>query len=90
MNKIKKKSEIITVKEFMKLLLNRKGTTSEHAIFSFFNKHLQAYEPITAFSEFLKSKKILIVYGEEDWSPISHAEEVCRYFIILYQKKCLF
>jgi len=69
----------------MKLLLYRKGSTSETAIFSFFNKHLQAYQPITEFSEYLRSKKILIIYGEEDWSPISHAEEVNNlfYFIIL-------
>lgn len=72
----------------MKLLLYRKGTTSEHAIFSFFNKHLQAYQPITAFSEFLKSKKVLIVYGELDWSPISHAEEVLKKFLKLkFDKK---
>ncbi len=76
----------------MKLLLYRKGTTSEHAIFSFFNKHLQAFQPITAFSDYLKSKKILIIYGEEDWSPISHAEEVINYYnssIIIYNELCL-
>ena len=60
----------------MKCLFFKKASTSENAIFSFFNKHLQAYQPITAFSEYLKHKKILIIYGEEDWSPVSHAEDV--------------
>lgn len=59
----------------MKALFNRR-TSSEYSIFSFFNKNLQAYKPINYFSEILKEKKILILYGKDDWSPVSHAEEV--------------
>lgn len=60
----------------MKSLFYKKSSTCENAIFSFFNKHLQAYQPVTAFCDYLKYKKILIIYGEDDWSPISHAQDV--------------
>lgn len=70
------KKEIDTIKEFMKSLFYKKSSTCENAIFTFFNKNLQAYQPVTDFSEYFKYKKILIIYGEEDWSPISHAFDV--------------
>ena len=60
----------------MKLLFYKKSSNSEKAIFSFFNKNLQAFQPITEFSDFLKHKNVLIIYGDEDWSPVSHAEDV--------------
>jgi len=63
----------------LKCLFFRKSSYSERAIFSFFNKNLQAFHPITAFSDFLKEKNILVIYGLEDWSPVSHAEDVNKY-----------
>lgn len=70
----------------MKCLFFKKCSSSEKAIFSFFNKNLQAYQPVTAFSDYLKEKKILVIYGLEDWSPVSHAEDVKDFifFIIFY------
>lgn len=60
----------------MKNIICKKTSNSERAIFSFFNKNLQAYQPITGFSDYLKEKHVLVIYGNEDWSPVSHAEDV--------------
>jgi hypothetical protein len=73
----------------MKCLFLRKSSHSEKAIFSFFNKNLQAFQPITAFSEYLEEKKILVIYGLEDWSPVSHAEDVHIFYLFIYLLKFL-
>ena len=59
----------------MNLLLRNK-TGSEKAIFKFFNKNLQAFKPITYYSEHLTNIPMLVLYGGDDWCPKSHAEDV--------------
>jgi hypothetical protein len=57
-------------------LLMRNKISSEQAIFHFFDRNLQPYKPITFYCEKLKDIRILILYGDKDWSPRSQAEDV--------------
>lgn len=54
------------------------GTSSENLIYKFFNGHIQAYKPICFYYETLENIKIDFIYGDADWNPIEHAEELKR------------
>jgi len=56
----------------------RNHSTSENAIYNFFDKNLRAYKPITYSYELLKDTKILFLYGDRDWCPIKHAQDLQR------------
>lgn len=72
---LKNKDEFETNRDFINVIL-RNQSRSEKAVFTFFNKNLQAFKPLTYYSEFLKGIKILVLYGGDDWCPKSHAEDV--------------
>ena len=57
-------------------LLMRNKICSEKSIFALFDRNLQPYKPITFLYELLKDINILILYGDNDWSPRSQAEDV--------------
>jgi hypothetical protein len=72
---LKDKYEFDTHRDFLNVVL-RNSSGSENAIFSFFNKNLQAYKPLTYYYECLLNVNIYILYGGDDWCPMSHAEDV--------------
>ena len=53
-----------------------KESTSEYFIFKFFNVSIQPFKPIIYFYEVLKDIKIDFIYGDNDWNPIDHSEDV--------------
>lgn len=56
----------------------QKDYSSDSAVYSFFDKNLKAYKPLSLFIEnfrALKGRKILIAYGAEDWCPSINGEE---------------
>lgn len=61
-------------KNFLFLQIN-KDCSSDRSIFALFDKHLKAYKPLSLFPEaFKQRKKILILYGDEDWCPSVNGE----------------
>jgi len=72
---LKIKEEFLVFRDFLNVMF-RNDAGSEQAGFNFFDKNLRAYKPLTFYYENLKDTKILILYGDVDWSPIKHAEEL--------------
>lgn len=50
--------------------------TSENLIYKFFNGNIQAYKPVCFYYESFEKIKIDFIYGDSDWNPIEHAEEL--------------
>lgn len=77
-------------KEVFKDIVNficKSTTTSEYLIYHFFNGTIQSYKPIIYYYEFFEKVKIDFIYGDRDWNPVDHAEEVIDYNInILFIK----
>lgn len=64
-----------TFEELMKNVFKLKPT-SENLIYKFFNSSIQAYKPICYYFECFKDMKVDFIYGDSDWNPVQHAEEV--------------
>ena len=47
-----------------------------------FNSKLQANKPIIYYHQVLKDIKILLLYGNDDWNPLKHAQEVEKLLIV--------
>jgi hypothetical protein len=74
-------------KEVFKDVVNyiyKTETTSEFLIYHFFNGSIQAYKPIIYYYECFENIKIDFIYGDRDWNPIDHAEEVNFVILIFY------
>jgi len=67
------KGEADVFKDFMSCLF-RNTCVSEKAIFQFFDSHLRAFNPLVNNFKKLQDKRIYFFYGDNDWSPVSHAE----------------
>jgi len=60
-------------KNFMSCLF-RNTCVSEKAVFTFFDIHCRAYNPLILNYKKFQDKPIIFFYGDSDWSPISHAQ----------------
>ena len=49
---------------------------SERAMFYMFDSDFRAYMPITQNYEKIEKLNILVFYGDHDWNPKEHAEDV--------------
>jgi len=72
---LKDDTEFFVYRDFLNCLF-RNQSCSEKAIFQFFDKNLRAFKPITYYAEFLKDVKILFLYGDIDWCPSRHAQDL--------------
>lgn len=59
------------------------NSTSEYLIYHFFNGSIQAYKPVIYYYELLEKVKIDFIYGDRDWNPLDHAEEVSLIIYII-------
>ncbi len=76
--------EFITHRDFINIVLRNQG--SENAVFAFFDKNLRAYKPLSHYSELLKDTNIHVLYGDSDWCPKEHAEDVIYLRLIFLVK----
>ena len=60
-------------------ILMRNVCCSEKAMFQMFDKDLRAYKTMTQNYKKLENLKILCFYGDHDWNPKQHAEDVLFY-----------
>jgi len=65
--------EEITFSNFMSCIY-RNSCVSEKAIFNFFDSNLRAFNPLINFIKKFQKMNILFLYGDNDWTQISHAE----------------
>ncbi len=63
------------IRSTIKYILNLPATT-EHLIFNLFNWKLQPFKPLIYYYEILEKLKIDFIYGDSDWNPYEHAEDV--------------
>jgi hypothetical protein len=73
----KDKDHFKDFKEFMFLLMAN-YCFSEMACFHFFDSDFRAYRAITQHYKKIEDLNILVFYGENDWNPKEHAEDVIR------------
>jgi len=62
-------------KQFMNTLM-RNYCCSEKAMFQMFDKDLRAYKTLTQNYKKLEQLNILCIYGDRDWNPREHAEDL--------------
>jgi len=67
------KGEADLFKNFMSCLF-RNTCVSEKAVFVFFDIHCRAYNPLINNYKKLQDKPMIFFYGDNDWSPVSHAQ----------------
>lgn len=60
--------------------LMRNVCCSEKAMFNFFDKDLRAYKSLTQNYKKIENLNILAIYGDHDWNPSQHAQDVMNHF----------
>jgi len=71
----KDKEHFESFKEFMNSLM-RNYCCSEKAMFHMFDQDLRAYKTLSQNYKKLSQLNILCIYGERDWNPKQHAEDL--------------
>jgi len=71
----KDKEHFENFKDFMNILM-RNLCCSEKAMFHMFDKDLRAYKTLAQNYKKLEGLNIMCIYGERDWNPKEHAEDL--------------
>jgi len=67
--------EFIVYKDFQNVLMRNKSS-SEKAIFNFFDKNLRAFKPLTFYYDIIQDLRILVLYGDVDWCPVKQSMDL--------------